>query len=74
MTIGILKIYCQTYPLPGLSTYWDSMCPVELPGEVEGHSQRDLEEVLLSSWIGEDRLGCLESPGEQRAGTEGGGS
>ena len=74
MTIGISKIYYQTYPLPGLSTDWGAMCLVKLPGEVEGHSQRELEGVLLSSWIREDRVGCLEFPGEQRAGTEGGGS
>lgn len=30
------------------------------------HSQRELVGALLSSGMGEDRVGCLESPGEQR--------
>ena len=30
------------------------------------HSQRELVGALLSSGMGEDRVGCLEFPGEQR--------
>ena len=29
------------------------------------HSQRELVGALLSSGMGEDRVGCLEFPGEQ---------
>lgn len=72
MTFGILKIYYQITPFldsayTGAACVWKSF-----QGNGE-HSQRKLGGALLSSGMGEDRVECLEFPGEQRVDPAGGG-
>ena len=65
MTFGILKTYYQITPFldsayTGAACVWKSF-----QGRWRALS-KETGGVLLSSGMGEDRVGCLEFPGEQR--------